>query len=157
MNGEDKDPTERIKANLDKWTAQRYYGRDCHWRTLKDWNSGSAQERLEAVCGDLPGTLKQCGVPEHWRGASLDNCPDLPEPLINECRTWAEAPDGFLYLNGPPGAGKSWMAVGLLVAIIKDAFLCPRECRYLGERYFLEALKAGFDRHNGAAASPAQA
>jgi len=39
----------------------------------------------------------------------------------------------------------------LLAAMIEDALFCPAECRYLGEREFLEALKAGFDRGYGGA------
>ncbi|MFB3892044.1 MAG: ATP-binding protein [Phycisphaerae bacterium] len=112
----------------------------------------AARERaLAAVRADLPGALARCGVPEHWQAATLDNCPDLPAKLVEAARKWAAAPEGMVYLFGPPGAGKSWLAVAMLRAVLESGRLSPADCLYVGERSYLDRLRATF---NGAHVSP---
>ncbi len=100
--------------------------------------------KLEAVCADLPGALAGCGVPPHWCEASLDLCPDLPAGYVKRARAWAAEPKGILYLYGPPGAGKSYLAVGILRAILNAGKLSPSECLYVGEREYLQGLRASY-------------
>jgi DNA replication protein DnaC len=103
------------------------------------------QAELESVRADLPSALAGCGVPEHWRHASLDCCPDLPPALIDLARRWAESPFGIIYLHGPPGAGKTYLAVAMLAHALAAGLVEPAACRYVGERDFLDELKASFD------------
>jgi hypothetical protein len=103
------------------------------------------QAELESIRADLPSALGRCGVPEHWRHASLDLCPDLPPSLIDLARRWADSPLGIIYLHGPPGAGKTYLAVAMLVHALAAGNLAPADCRYVGERDFLDELKSCFD------------
>jgi len=103
------------------------------------------QADVDAVRANLPAALARCGVPAHWRGASLGECVDLPGKLVEAARQWAESPFGIVLLYGPPGAGKSYLAVAMLRAVLESGTLPPASCRYIAEREFLDELKAGFD------------
>jgi DNA replication protein DnaC len=114
----------------------------------------AAQERarqaaLEAVRADLPGTLARIGVPPHWCRASLEACLDLPPELVEAARQWAGNPQGLLYLCGYPGAGKSYLAVGIVRHVLEAGTLPPEQCCYLDERGFLDELRASYDGEHG--------
>lgn len=102
------------------------------------------QEALAAVRADLPAALRYCGVPEHWLPASFEACGDLPEKLVQTAREWAARPVGMLYLFGVTGAGKTWLAVAILRAVLEQGAYRPKQCRYVEEREYLLGLKAAF-------------
>jgi len=107
------------------------------------------QAALAAVRANLPAVLAACGVAQHWLGATLDDCPDLPPDLVAQAGQWCENPCGAVLLFGPPGAGKSYLAVGMLRHVLEIGELRPRECLYLTERAFLDGLKATFAEGGG--------
>jgi len=104
---------------------------------------------LEAVRVDLPAALASCGVAVRWREAAFDVCPDVPADLRRAVVAWTERPAGILYLFGVPGAGKTWLAVAALRAMLSAGVYHPRACRFLGEREFLDSIKATFGNGNG--------
>jgi hypothetical protein len=103
---------------------------------------------LAAVRANLPAAIESCGVPPLWRGAAFDSCPDVPAPLQKAVAEWADRPAGMLYLFGPPGAGKTWLAVAALRQVLAAGILPPSACRFISERDFLAAIKATFGNSN---------
>ncbi len=101
--------------------------------------------RLTTLRANIAEALEEVGVPPRWRDASLDACPDLPEDLLSELRTYAENPDGIVYLYGQQGAGKSWAAVAVLREILLAGLYRPRQASYTSERDFLGELRASYD------------
>jgi len=102
------------------------------------------QAAVDAVRADIPGALASCGVPPRWRHASLDECPDLPVDLVEAARGWAGSPREALFLHGPPGSGKTWLAVSILARVFDGGVLLPREVKFIGERAYLEHVRASF-------------
>jgi DNA replication protein DnaC len=109
---------------------------------------------LAAIRADLPAALRQCGVPLHWQQASFEGCVDLPSELVAAARGWSAEPRGMLYFFGPPGAGKTYLAVSILRAMLEAGLYIEStplaafdlRCGYICERDFLAELRAEFDR-----------
>jgi DNA replication protein DnaC len=70
--------------------------------------------------------------------------PDLPAGLVGKVRAWADGPEGMFLLFGPPGSGKTWVGVGALRHVLCEGILPPPAVRFIGERAYLDGLKAGF-------------
>jgi len=99
----------------------------------------------ERIRADPPGVLAGCGVPAAWRGASLDRCPDLPVKLVDAAREWSLDPIGIVLIGGAVGSGKTTLAVGMAREALLAGSASPGTTRYVGERAYLDALKAAFD------------
>ena len=99
---------------------------------------------LAAVRADLPGVLARCGVPLRWRDASFDDCPDLPQSVVDSATAWAKRPTGIVLYTGPAGAGKTWLAVAVLRAVLSAPVLAPKSVRYISEAAYLADLRAAF-------------
>jgi len=128
--------------------AQRRH-EDQRRRTQEQAEAARQAERAR-IAGDMPAILGERGVPLKWRGARLDQCPDLPNPLVDAARLWAHQPEGIVLITGPVGSGKTYLAVAMLAAVM-DAYSIPAaHCRYVGERVYLDGLKAGFGRDDEA-------
>ncbi|HUX16418.1 MAG TPA: hypothetical protein VMW52_08075 [Phycisphaerae bacterium] len=93
----------------------------------------------EGILADLSGVLHStCGVPPRYSEARLDRCPDIPAAILEDLTTWTEAPASVLYLfSAKPGSGKTYSAVAVMAALIRDGQYHPRECRFISEKGIL--------------------
>ena len=107
------------------------------------------QQVLAGIRADLPGVLAKIGVPARWRLASFAETPDLPARLVETVRSFAEAPEGMLFLYGPPGCGKTYLAAASLRHVLEAGLLEPAGCRFVSERDYLDGLKQAMDRAAG--------
>ncbi len=127
------------------------------------------QLTVDRIVSDMPGVLAHVGVPERHQEASLDACPDLPSKLVAKARCWAAKPSGILFLSGPPGAGKTYVAVGILRAVLVGLIGQPLSdkcrtsddarielssraesgCGFISEREYLEARRPTSDGPSG--------
>lgn len=110
------------------------------------------QRQVAVIRRDARTALKSCGVPPRYADAAFDCTPDLPESLIARAKAWAVAPAGIVYLtsaSGQVGAGKTWLAVAMLRAVLTEGSLPPNACRYVAERQYLRELKAGYEEGRG--------
>ena len=78
--------------------------------------------------------------------ADFANMPDLPAGLVAKVRAWAAQPQGTFLLFGLPGSGKTWLAVAALRHVLAEGLFAPATVRFIGERAYLDGLKAGFAR-----------
>lgn len=108
---------------------------------------------LQAIRADLPGALARCGVPLAWREADFGNMPDLPAGLVATVRAWADGPEGAFVLFGSPGSGKTWVAVAMLGRALCEGVYSPAAVRFIGERAYLDGLKAAFTREGATPAA----
>lgn len=77
-------------------------------------------EDLAARAETVSDRLWACGVGRRQLDASLDDFrADTPSRMaaLEAARAFVAAPRGFLVLLGPPGRGKSFLAVGILRAV----------------------------------------
>jgi DNA replication protein DnaC len=77
-------------------------------------------------------------LPPLLQGARLSDC---PQPLVDIAERWLAQPTSGILLTGSPGRGKTWIAAGIVRALVgagkKVLFKCA-------EDFYLE-LRAGFD------------
>jgi DNA replication protein DnaC len=104
----------------------------------------AAEAEMESVKADPAGALKRCGVEERWLEAKFEACPDLPKPLRISAWQWSKAPDGFLFLSGIPGSGKTWLAVATMLQVMRLGVRRVAECRCLTERAFYAGIKRSY-------------
>jgi hypothetical protein len=97
------------------------------------------------VRADPAGALRHCGVGQRWWGAGLDACPDLPAELVGLARQWAADPQGFLLFCGITGCGKTWLAVAIMLEVMRLGIRRPIECRAFTELEFEKGLKRAMD------------
>jgi DNA replication protein DnaC len=114
------------------------------------------QAKFDAVRANPEAALMETDVPLRWIGARLDLCPDLPPDLIAQARQWGRNPAGMLLLYGPPGAGKSWLAVAILREVLTEGPYLPSACLYASERAFLDGLRASYGDGGGEEQRPAR-
>ncbi len=112
----------------------------------RDTADARRREALQAVRANLPGALTRCGVPLACRHAVFAAAADLPAGLIARVRKWADAPAGMMLLFGPPGSGKTYLAVAAMGRVLSEGILPPAAVRFIAERTYLDGLKAGFTR-----------
>jgi len=109
----------------------------------------AAEQARQAAVAEVrqnpAAALAACGVPPRWVQADLDKLPDLPPALVGKARAWSAEPRGFVYLAGPPGCGKTTLAVAVLRAVLERGVFPPSACRFIGEQRYLDGLKAAFD------------
>jgi len=109
------------------------------------------QARLASYRADPAAILRPLGVPERVLPATFDLCPDLPGELVEAARRWAERPDGFMVFTGPPGCGKSWLAVGVLRNVLLAGVYDPGAVRFIAEADYLERRRQAMAPDAGAA------
>ena len=63
------------------------------------------------------------------------NCPDLPETVLKPAREWAKNPKGIMTFYGVPGAGKTYLAMRVDVAI---NVCTAANSRFMTEREFIK-------------------
>jgi len=103
------------------------------------------QAAIAEVRANPAAALAGCDVPSRWLRADIEHLPDLPAALVARARAWAAAPAGIVYLAGPPGSGKTTLAVAVLRAVLERGVFLPARCRFIGEQRYLDGLKAAFD------------
>lgn len=145
-------PITPTTARLHRMTGQPVLCDRCrqarHDQTIQDRRQREEQERAEALArirSDITGALAHAGVPAAWRHASFAQVPDLPAGLVQTVIEFADAPEGALYLFGPPGAGKSYLAAAVARHVISEGIAPPRHVRFVGERAYLDDIKARYD------------
>lgn len=102
---------------------------------------------LAAVRADPAGFLARARVPGIFHRASFAaarEARDLPAALIDAAERWASAPSGFLVLTGPPGAGKTWLAVAVLRAALEAGTVRPGQAGFLTEAKFLASVELDY-------------
>jgi hypothetical protein len=99
---------------------------------------------VDAVKADPAGTLKRCGVEERWQEARLESCPDLPEKLVRIAWEWSRAPQDVLYFHGITGCGKTWVAAGTLLAVMRKGIRRPSECRCVTAAQYMAGVRMDF-------------
>lgn len=103
------------------------------------------EKQLALVRSNPPSVLAGCGVPYRWRGASFDECPDLPKTIVEAAKAWAQRPTGMVLYTGQAGAGKTWLAVAVLREVLALPVLDPKFVKYISEAAYLEGLRASFN------------
>jgi hypothetical protein len=98
----------------------------------------SLQVNPAAILGPL-------GVPPLWREACFGQCPDIPAQITGRAASWSRKPDGMAYLYGPPGSGKTWVAVAMLRAVLEAGHAPPSQCLFVGEAAYLDILRAAIN------------
>ncbi len=102
------------------------------------------QSAIDAICADLPGALASVGVPAHYLSASFETCTGIPDDILEPAREWSKNPDGFLFLHGCPGSGKTWLAVAVIRFCLAAGTRRLSEIKFISERGFLDSIKAAF-------------
>lgn len=102
------------------------------------------RERLAAIRKHLSFHLTTRGVPAILCDARFDQCQDLPRKAVEIARKWADHPEGSLVLAGPPGTGKTFLAVATLAEIIAAEEHDLTVCRFVSEATWLDSLRNEF-------------
>jgi len=120
----------------------------CYAKAEADEQAEAAQRKIDsmrAIEADPAGALAACGVQPAWQAASLERCPDLPKSVVGDVRRWARKPVGFLFLSGPPGCGKTWLAAGALLEAFRVGCATPAGSACVCERSLLDEVRRSYD------------
>jgi len=99
---------------------------------------------LESILADPAGALAFCGVPVHWQRAGLRDATDLPKSLVTAADMWAMQPTGMVYLYGPPGSGKTYLAAAVLRQVMVSGKFPKTACRFVSEDAYLRDIRSSF-------------
>lgn len=108
-------------------------------KKLPDWTADDVGNAPQDAMGLI-------GVPQRWRDASFTGCTDIAADDVAVVQRWATGPRGALYLSGPAGVGKTFLAVSALRYIAENGVLPLCQIKYVSETGYQDMLKASFGR-----------
>lgn len=85
--------------------------------------------------------------PPHFAELSLDSYPQrtpAQRKVLTAIRKWIEAPEAWLVLHGPYGAGKSALAIGAAAELLRRSDV--QSARFAAVPKLLDTLRATYDR-----------